>query len=145
MAFPILGVLGAITGIIEKLIPDPQKAAEAKIKLFELAQAGDLKELEANLQIAIAQTEVNKVEAESPGWFRGGWRPFVGWTCGGAFALNFVILPLLNWFGTAFGFPVPPALDLSEMLPVLLGMLGLGGMRSFERVKGKAGAGAGAL
>jgi len=141
MAFPILGVLGAITGIIEKLIPDPQKAAEAKIKLFELAQAGDLKELEANLQIAIAQTEVNKAEAQSPGWFRGGWRPFVGWVCGGAFALNFVLLPLLNWGASILNFPTPPPLDLAEMLPVLLGMLGLGGMRSFERVRDKAGSG----
>jgi len=143
MAFPILAVLPIIGDLISKVIPDPQKAAEAKIKLFELAQAGDLKELEANLQIALAQTEVNKAEAQSPGWFRGGWRPFVGWTCGGAFALNFVLLPLLNWAATLFQLPVPPPLDLTEMLPVLLGMLGLGGMRSFERVKGKAGSGAG--
>ena len=141
MAFPILAVLPIIGDLIAKIIPDPQKAAEAKIKLFELAQAGDLKELEANLGIALAQVEVNKAEAQSPGWFRGGWRPFVGWTCGGAFALNFVVLPLLNWFATLWSFPVPPPLDLAEMMPVLLGMLGLGGMRSFERIRGKAGSG----
>ena len=142
MAFPILGVLSAIGPLIERFIPDPQKAAEAKIKMFELAQAGELKELEANLQIALAQVATNSAEAASGDAFARRWRPFIGWTCGAAFAYNFVLLPLLVFVATVmFGVDaklIPPSLDLATMLPVLLGMLGLGGMRTFERSQGKA-------
>ena len=142
MAFPILGVLTAITGIIERVIPDPQAAAAAKIKMFELVQSGDLKELEANLQIALAQVATNNAEAMSGDGFARRWRPFIGWTCGAAFAYNFVLLPLMVFVTTViFGVDpklLPTSLDLAAMLPVLFGMLGLSGMRSFERSQGKA-------
>jgi hypothetical protein len=145
MPFPILGVLGAVGELLGKFIPDPQKAAEAKLKLAEMAMNGELKELEANLQIAMAQVQLNTAEANSPttgglAVLQKGWRPFIGWTCGAAFAYNFVLLPLMTFFAVVvFGYKgaMPPALDLATMLPVLLGMLGLGGMRSFERAKGK--------
>lgn len=140
MAFPIVAVIGAVAGIIEKIIPDPQKAAEAKIRMMELAQAGELKELEANLSIALAQVEVNKAEALSPGVFKGGWRPATGWLCVAGFAYMTVIRPLLPWLVTVAGLNAPPLppIDTAEIMAILAGMLGLGGMRSFERVKGKA-------
>jgi len=142
VAFPILGVISAVSDIIGRFIPDPQKAAEAKLKMLEMAQAGDLKELEANLQIAVAQVAANSAEAASGDSFARRWRPFIGWTCGVAMAYNFVLLPLLVfvstvWFGVDAKL-IPPSMDLATMLPVLLGMLGLGGMRSFERSQGKA-------
>jgi hypothetical protein len=88
------------------------------------------------MKIALAQLDVNKEEAKA-GTYRGGWRPFIGWVCGTAFAYNFVLLPLLSWVALIASIPVPPAaFDLTVMLPVLLGMLGLGGMRSFEKSKG---------
>ena len=145
MPFPLLGVLGIVSEVISKVIPDPQAAAQAKIRMIELAQAGDMKELEANLQIALAQTEVNKAEALTGNWFRAGWRPATGWVCALAFAYSYLLLPigtfLVHTFGTAdmvINLAKMPSLDLQTMMPVLLGMLGLGGMRSFERSKGKA-------
>lgn len=143
MPFPIVAVLGVVGSIIDKIIPDPQAAMAAKIKMVELQQSSDFKEIDANLQNALAQIGVNQEEAKAPGIFRGGWRPFIGWVCGAAFAYNYLVYPMLVWAATIWAMPtIPPALDLGELMPVLLGMLGLGGMRMYERVKGKAGSGA---
>lgn len=136
MAFPLLAVLPVVSEIIGKIIPDPQAAAQAKLRMLEMAQQGEQAFLDANMRVALAQLEVNKEEAKA-GPFRGGWRPFIGWVCGAAFAYNFVALPLLTWAATIASIPTPPvAFDLTIMMPVLLGMLGLGGMRSFEKSKG---------
>lgn len=139
MPFPIIGVLAAVVPIIERLWPDPQKAAEAKLRLFELQQQGDLDRLAADVQLAIGQLEINKEEAKA-GPFRGGWRPFIGWVCGFAFAFNFVLLPLANAVATYLQFTgkLPGPLDFSVMSPVMLGLLGLGGMRSYEKAQGQA-------
>ena len=139
MAFPILGVLGIVSEVLGKLIPDPVKAAELKVKMFELAQAGELKELDANLQLALAQINLNTEEAKSPAIFKSGWRPATGWLCVIGFAYMTVIRPLLPWLLTVAGINVPPLppIDTMEIMAILGGMLGLGGMRSFERAKGK--------
>jgi hypothetical protein len=82
------------------------------------------------------QLEINKEEAKA-GPFRGGWRPFIGWTCGAGLAYNFVLRPLFTFVLEYNGIPGElPALDLSELMPLILGMLGLGGMRSWEKTKG---------
>ena len=100
------------------------------------------REIEAKLtehlaKIDLAQLEVNKAEAESRNIFVAGWRPFVGWTCGMALAYTYVIQPILIFGLAHFGYWVDlPPLDMSTMMPVLLGMLGLGGLRSFEKYKG---------
>lgn len=141
MPFPVLPVLGIIGDVLAKILPDPKAAAEAKLKMLELAQAGEFKELEANLQIATGQIEVNKIEAAQPGLFKGGWRPGAGWICVFGLGYTFVARPLLPWLLSVAGVadvPVLPSIDTDELLLLLGGMLGLGGMRSFERVKGKA-------
>lgn len=100
------------------------------------------REIEAKLtehlaKIDLAQLEVNKAEARSRNIFVAGWRPFVGWTCGMALAYTYVIQPILIFGLAHFGYWVDlPPLDMSTMMPVLLGMLGLGGLRSFEKYKG---------
>jgi len=100
------------------------------------------REIEAKLtehlaKIDLAQLEVNKAEATSRNIFVAGWRPFVGWTCGMALAYTYVIQPILIFGLAHFGYWVDlPPLDMSTMMPVLLGMLGLGGLRSFEKYKG---------
>ena len=81
-------------------------------------------------EIAKAQIEVNKEEAKG-NWFQSGWRPATAWVCVFGFAINFLISPL----AAAFGVDIPQA-DTSTMLPVLMGMLGLGGLRTYERVQG---------
>jgi len=140
MAFPLLAVISAVVPLIDKLIPDPEAAAKAKLQAMELAQKGELAELDANLQLALGQLGVNREEASDPSLFKSGWRPAVGWLCVAGFAYMSVVRPLLPWVATVAGFNAPPlpAVDTTEIMAILFGMLGLGGMRSFERVKGKA-------
>lgn len=131
MLIPILGSL------FDKIIPDPEKAAEAKLKALELAQKGELAVLDADVKMALGQMEINKEEAKTD-IFRGGWRPAVGWSCVTGLAYQFFVMPLLPWIATVAGFSVPPlpAIDNETLMVLLTGMLGLGGLRSFEKVKG---------
>ncbi|MFP5404625.1 MAG: 3TM-type holin [Gammaproteobacteria bacterium] len=132
-------VIPAITQVLDKIIPDPQAAADAKLKALELAQKGDLAALDAELRLALGQIEVNKAEATTD-IFRGGWRPAVGWVCVVGLAYQFILQPVLPWVVALFGAQVPPlpAIDNESLMVLLTGMLGLGGLRTFERVKGKA-------
>lgn len=130
---PVLGT------IFDKIIPDPQQAADAKLRAMEMAQRGELAVLDADMRLAMGQLEVNKVEAGTD-LFRGGWRPATGWTCVFGLVYQFLIQPLLPWFAAVLGFVVPPlpAIDNDTLMVLLTGMLGLGGLRTFERVRGKA-------
>ena len=119
-------LVGPIAGLLDKFIPDKDEAARLAYEIATLA------ENQAHEQI-IAQLEVNKAEASNPSLFVSGWRPGAGWVCVLAMANNFLIAP----YAVAFGLDVP-TLDLSLMTPVLLGMLGLGGMRSYEKRSGVA-------
>ena len=88
-------------------------------------------------ELAKGQLEINKAEAQSRNIFVAGWRPFIGWTCGVAMAYNYVVHPIMIFTLAQLDYLVAlPALDLGEMMPVLMGMLGLGGLRSFEKYKG---------
>lgn len=123
--------------ILDKVIPDKTVADASKVKLIELAQTGELAAMNAVLQRDLAQMEVNKVEAATD-LFRGGWRPFVGWVCGSGLAMQFVIGPILTWATTLAGRSIQfPVLDLSVLLTLLFGMLGLGAMRTTEKLKRK--------
>lgn len=130
---PVLG------NVLDKLFPDPAKAAEAKLEVMRLAQTGELAQLNADLQLATGQIEVNKVEAASGSVFVAGWRPAIGWICGAAFAFKFVGGPAAFVLSQWAGHPITlPDFDFTEMSTILLGMLGLGGMRSLEKIKGVA-------
>lgn len=132
-------IIPVLTGLIDRLLPDPKVAAEAKLEMLKMAQAGDLAQLDADLKLATGQIEVNKIEAASTDGFTRNWRPFIGWTCGAAFAFKFIGGPLAvivaQWFGHTITLPV---FDFTEMSTVLMGMLGLGAMRSVEKIKGAA-------
>lgn len=135
----ILALLPVIGTLLDKFFPNAGEAAEAKHKLLEMAQAGELAQLDADLKLALAQMSVNQVEAGNSSLFVSGWRPFVGWTCGAAFAYKFVVAPALAFALTAFGHPIElPVLDFTEMSTVLLGMLGIGALRTVEKIKGVA-------
>lgn len=131
-------LIPAVTSILDKVIPDPAAAAEAKLKALELAQRGELAALDADVKLALGQMEVNKVEAGTD-TFRGGWRPSVGWVCVFGLFYQFILQPLLPWIVTVCGGSVPPlpAIDNETLMVLLMGMLGLGGLRTFERVKGR--------
>lgn len=132
-------LIPAVTQVLDKIIPDPQAAADAKLKALELAQKGELAVLDADLRLALGQLEVNKAEATTD-MFRGGWRPAVGWVCVVGLAYQFILQPVLPWLVALFGAQAPPlpAIDNETLMVLLTGMLGLGGLRTFERVRGKA-------
>lgn len=139
MGFPLLDIVGIGAKLIDKLIPDPQAKAEAMLKLRELEQAGDLAQLNADLTVMAAQTDINKVEAASSNPFVAGWRPFIGWVCGGALAVQLVLMPLGVWASSIAGHPVQaPKMDTELLTTMVISMLGMGGMRSFEKYKGVA-------
>lgn len=129
MSIPIIGtILDAIKSPIDKLIPD--KNARQKFD-HELEMA--------LLNAGLAQAEINKIEAQHASVFVAGWRPFIGWVCGLALAWHFLGYDLANWIRLAFfpKTPAPPALNGTETLvTVLLSMLGLGGLRTVEKLKG---------
>lgn len=134
------GALAAmLPGLLDKIIPDPAAAADAKLKALELAQRGELAALDADLRLMLAQAEINKVEAAADN-YRGGWRPGAGWVCVFGLGYNYFLRPLLPWVVQLFGVDVPPlpSIDVEELMVLLGGLLGLGSLRSYERVKGKA-------
>lgn len=116
-----------LVNVLGKWIPDATQANEAASAI-----AGQFNQLVAG------QIELNKVEAQSTSLFVSGWRPAVGWVCVSAYAYNFVLQPMFTFTLLAWGVSLPPLpiLDWSELGLVLMGMLGLGGMRSFDKLKG---------
>lgn len=139
MAFdPATALLDVGSKLIDRFWPDPTKAAEAKLELFKAQQAGELKEQEQVFELAKGQIEVNKIEAANSSLFVSGWRPFVGWTCGFGLVYAFIVRPILAWGSGYWNIPLPPDLDLGTLLPLLGGLLGLGGLRTFEKINGVA-------
>jgi len=135
-------ILGPLMGLFEKVtdrfFPDPEKKQQAQLEVLKLAQAGELKELEASLLLAQGQLKINEVEAASPSVFTSGWRPAVGWICATGLGYQVLIRPLggwiaLNWLHWT---SLPPALEMDTLMSLLFGMLGLGAYRTFEKIKG---------
>ena len=124
-------LISPVADLLNKFVPDQTE----KLKLAH--EIATLAEKQAHA-IAIAQIEVNKVEAASNSIFKSGWRPFIGWVCGFAFAYHFVIQPLLVFILIYVGHPVPelPEFDMASLMTVLGGLLGLGSLRTFEKYKG---------
>jgi len=129
---PLTAILDIGSKVIDRVWPDPSQAAAAKLELFKLQQSGELQQI-------MGQLEINKTEAANASVFVSGWRPFIGWTCGAACAWNWVGISVAKVVAAFFQYPIvlTPA-DLSEMLPVLMGMLGLGALRTVEKMKGVA-------
>jgi len=127
----IASLIGPVTGILDKVIPD----SDMKAKLaHEIATMSD----QHAQQLALAQVEVNKAEAASGSLFKGGWRPFVGWVCGIALLYHFILSPVILFVVTLTGVDIPPIpeFDMGSLMTVLMGMLGLGGLRTYEKQKG---------
>jgi|TARA_R110000796_G_scaffold37743_1_gene95489 hypothetical protein len=127
----ITSLIGPVSGILDKVIPD----SDMKAKLaHEIATMSDTHAQQALL----AQLEINKAEAASGSLFKGGWRPFVGWICGVALLYHFILTPLILFSVGLSGATIPPLpeFDMSSLMTVLMGMLGLGGLRTYEKQKG---------
>lgn len=125
--------------VIDKLFPDKTEAERVKLELFKAQQAGQLAELTAQWDNAKAQAAVNQVEAANPSLFVSGARPFIMWICGIGLGMQFLVSPLIQWGGAAFGKTIVlPPLDMGTLLTLLGGMLGLSGMRTVEKLSGVA-------
>jgi hypothetical protein len=128
-----------LANLLDRIFPDPKVAADAKLEVMKLAQSGELAQLNANVQLATGQADINKAEASNASLFVSGWRPFVGWICGAAFAFKFIGGPAAFVLSQWAGHPITlPVFDFTEMSTILMGMLGLGALRTVEKVKGAA-------
>lgn len=135
---PLTAALDLGKDLINKIWPDPSQRAEQLFKLKELEQKGDLAELNAHVGLMMAQIEVNKTEAAHPSVFVGGWRPAIGWVCAIAIGYNYLIYSMLQWALALSGSDIsaPEQLDLTDLWPLILGMLGISVSRSWEKRSG---------
>ena len=132
---PITTALDLGTKIIERLWPDPTQQNDAKLKLLELQQTGELAKLTADTDLAKAQALIDEAEAHSTSMFIAGWRPAVGWVCAVAFAYHYILQPLLAFILAVCNIQIIlPAFDSVNMMTVLMGMLGLGAYRTVEKL-----------
>jgi len=129
---PISALLSIGNTIIQRIFPDPAQAAQAQLALLKMQQDGDLAAISG-------QMEINKVEAASSSIFVSGWRPFCGWICGFGLGYVAIIEPIARLVATLVGYTGAfPQIDTTLTMQVLLGMLGMGGLRSLDKAKGVA-------
>jgi len=135
MAAIFLGpILDLVHGVIDKIWPDANTREKAKADAAMALMKGEFDN-------ELAQIAVNAAEAKSDKLFVAGWRPFIGWVCGSAFAYHFIFQPFVVFILKVSHVTVPdmPVLSMGDLMPVLLGMLGLGGLRTYEKIQGANG------
>lgn len=141
---PLSAIFDLGKSAVERIWPDPiQRAAEMR-KLEELRAKGDAAELEAHVKLVMGQLQINAAEATHKSIFVAGWRPFIGWVGGAAMAYQFVVYPMLIWLWVILQakgvipdkLDPPPVLETGALFSIVTGMLGVGGMRSFDKLKG---------
>jgi hypothetical protein len=129
---PISAALDLGNTLITRIFPDPSQAASAKLELIKLQQSGELASM-------TAQTDINKAEASNTSLFVSGWRPAIGWVCALALFYQYLLKPLSGVLAGLFGIVLPPLPGLDDNLwQLMMGMLGMGGLRTFEKVQGVA-------
>ena len=144
------GVLPTVTEtakiLVDRLVPDPAAREQAQREIELAISQREIAITEALSKQSEAQSAINLAEAQGNDRFSSRWRPAAAWICVSGMAYQFVFAPIITWIGaligTAFGFafPAPPTLIVSDFMPLLLGMLGLGAMRTYERTTGVPGA-----
>ncbi len=138
---PITAGMDLAGKIIERIFPDKTEQEKAKYALMQLQEQGQLQQVQNDFNLAIEQIKTNAVEAASASRFVAGWRPFIGWVCGFSLFYNYIFFPLyaytakLVWAAA----PAMPALDNGELVSLLMALLGLGAMRTYEKVQNVAG------
>jgi hypothetical protein len=136
----LLGVLGdVVKNVISRVWPDPEKQAQAQLELAKLAQAGEFKQVEVDLALALGQMEINKVEAANNSVWVSGWRPAAGWAAVSGLFYQVFVRPIAGWImEELFLWSQPPSLEIESLMTLLFGMLGLGAYRTYEKTKGVA-------
>jgi hypothetical protein len=115
--------------LIDRFFPNAEDARKAEAEFLRFVGEAEFKQV-------LAQLEINAREAAHPSRWVAGWRPFFGWAGGVAFIYATIIQPLLAWYGAIKGWPAPPILNMELLWVVITGMLGIGGLRTFEKSKG---------
>ena len=129
MVNPLL-ILELGAKLLDKIIPDKDARDKAQAELLKAAQDNDF-------QLALAQIRVNEEEAKSENLFKSGWRPAIGWTCTFGLVYNFVLYPFLLWLVAVTGASItPPPLVSDILMELVFALLGLGTLRTFEKIKG---------
>lgn len=140
----LLALIPIIGKVLDNVIPDPNKAAEAKFKVLELADKAEGRELDASLQVILGQLRVNEAEAKSGSLFIAGWRPAIGWTCAVSLFCYYVpycIVATVIWAMHCIdkgALVARPDLGIADLIGLVLAMLGIAGLRSHDKVKGIA-------
>lgn len=136
---PFTAIINIGSSIIDKIFPDKTEAEKAKLKMYELQKQGEFQETQNAFSLMLENIKVNTAEALHASVFVAGWRPFIGWVCGFALAYNYVLMPLIVWTTKCFypAAPSMPALDMTELMVLLGGLLGIAGLRSREITQGK--------
>jgi hypothetical protein len=129
---PITAIVTVGSQLITRLFPDPAQAAAANLELTKMQMSGELAQI-------TGQLDINKVEAASTSVFVSGWRPFVGWVCGLGLGYVAIVEPIARFIATMVGYTGNfPSIDTTITMQVLMGMLGLAGMRSYDKKNGVA-------
>lgn len=137
--FGVGDIVQGAAKIIGLFVEDPTEKAKALAKLGEMQHDELMAQLDMDKSIAVSQAQTNTAEASSGNLFTSGWRPFVGWVCGSAFAWQFVLQPVAAFTLSQAGIHQPlPVLDSGALVTVLMGMMGLGVMRSYDKKQGTA-------
>lgn len=127
MANVLIGILPTILSALEKFIPDSTQRAQAATEIFQTISKSDE-----------IQGQINLAEAQSPSLFKSGWRPATGWLCLAGLAYDSVFRSLITWACQLNQWPIPPPMDTGTLVSLLTGLLGLGGYRMAEKIKGVA-------
>ena len=130
-----LAALPLIGSLLDKVLPDADAKAKAQLELAKLAQDGEFKALDMQLQVNLAQAKINEIEAASSNPMAATWRPAAGWVCVFGLGYEFLLRPLLPWILAVcqvHDVPALPSLD-DVLMELVFAMLGIGGMRTFER------------
>ena len=130
-------LLAFLQPVLDRILPDKAQQDEFKNQLALGAQAADGQQLQAALQLALAQADVDKVEAASTDWFERDWRSAVGWICALALACNFFVVPLLTWGCANFHWIAPPKFDIADVMALLVPLLGMAASKNFDNQAGK--------
>ena len=137
MAFDPISTIGTLVNtVVDKIFPDANKKLDAQEAKVAVTAALEQMRLKGELDLVLGQLAVNTEEAKSTSVFVAGWRPFVGWVCGVALGYYYVAQPFLIWGFSVFNINTTmPTLETGELMTLLLGMLGLAGMRSFDKTQ----------
>lgn len=138
-----LAFIPLIGQVLDRVLPDPKAASEAKMRVLEMANETDQKELDGTIQLALGQLKINEAEAASPNLFVSGWRPFIGWVCGVAlfcYYVPYTLVATILWAVEVWntGFLQPrPDLGIADLIGLVMTLLGMATLRTKERLEGK--------